>query len=102
MYLILALSFLFPLRGAGDKYGESVSKTILLISIFFRNKKELRILSKFSFDNSLKITNQKYFDTDLNDQIGHYNITTFKGRRYSSSKAFLNPILKNQILIVMI
>ena len=39
-----------------------------IISIFFRNKKELRILSKFSFDNSLKIINQKYFDTDLNDQ----------------------------------
>ena len=36
----------------------------------------------------------KTINTELNDQVGHYNITTFKGRRYSSSKAFLNPILK--------
>ena len=43
----------------------------------------------------------KNLNTELNDQIGHYNITTFKGRRYSSSKAFLNPILKNQRLKLM-
>ena len=40
----------------------------------------------------------KNLNTELNDQIGHYNITTFKGRRYSSSKVFLNPVLKNQRL----
>ncbi len=39
-----------------------------IISIFFKNKKELRILSKFFFDNKLKITNNTYKNIDLNDQ----------------------------------
>ena len=58
---------------------------------------------KYFFDgcDEMNIPFNKNLNTDLNDQIGHYNITTFKGRRYSSSKAFLNPILKNQRLKLM-
>ena len=39
-----------------------------IISIIFKNKRELRILSKFYFDENLKIINNKYKDIDLNDQ----------------------------------
>ena len=39
-----------------------------IISIFFKNKKELRILSKFFFDENLKITNYKYSNVNLNNQ----------------------------------
>ena len=39
-----------------------------IISIFFKNNKELRILSKFYFDDNLKIINNKYKDIDLNNQ----------------------------------
>ncbi len=39
-----------------------------IISIIFKNKRELRILSKFFFDGNLKITNHKYYDIDLRDQ----------------------------------
>lgn len=39
-----------------------------IISIFFKSKKELRILSKFFFDNKLKITNNTYKNIDLKDQ----------------------------------
>ena len=38
-----------------------------IISIFFKNGQELRVLSKF-FDNNLKIINQKYSDVDLEDK----------------------------------
>ena len=63
----------------------------------------------------------KTINTELNDQVGHYNITTFKGRRYSSAKAlipssffdfkdlseifwnklFLRPILPESLLIFL-
>ena len=36
-----------------------------IVSIIFDNKKEIRILSKFSFDGNLKIINQKYKDVNL-------------------------------------
>tara|TARA_B100000989_G_scaffold223223_1_gene170739 strand:- start:188 stop:1264 length:1077 start_codon:yes stop_codon:yes gene_type:complete len=39
-----------------------------IISIIFKNKKELRVLSKFFFDKNLKIINKKYRDINLNDQ----------------------------------
>ena len=39
-----------------------------IISIIFKNKKELRILSKFFFDKKLKIINHIYEDVDLSDQ----------------------------------
>ena len=39
-----------------------------IISIIFKNKKELRILSKFFFDKKLKIINHIYDDVDLSDQ----------------------------------
>ena len=58
---------------------------------------------KYFFEgcDEMGIPFNKNFNTELNDQIGHYSITTFKGRRYSSSKVFLNPILKNQRLKLM-
>jgi len=39
-----------------------------IISIIFKNKKKLRILSKFFFDKKLKIINHIYEDIDLRDQ----------------------------------
>ncbi len=43
---------------------------------------------KYFFDgcDQMSIPFNKNLNTELKDQIGHYNITTFKGRRYSSSK----------------
>ena len=38
-----------------------------IISIIFKNDKELRILSKFYFDENLKIINNKYKNVDLTD-----------------------------------
>ncbi len=45
-----------------------------IISIFFKNGQELRVLSKFFFDNNLKIINQKYSDVDLEDKKKLNNI----------------------------
>jgi len=39
-----------------------------IISIIFKNDQELRILSKFYFDNNLKIINHKYSDVNLSNQ----------------------------------
>ena len=39
-----------------------------IISIIFKNKKKLRILSKFFFDKKLKIINHVYNDVDLSNQ----------------------------------
>ena len=39
-----------------------------IISIIFKNKKDIRILSKFFFDENLKIINYKYNDVDLNNK----------------------------------
>ena len=39
-----------------------------IISIFFKNRKKLRILSKFFFDKKLKIINNVYNDVDLSNQ----------------------------------
>ena len=40
-----------------------------IISIIFKNKKELRVMSKFFFDKKLKIINNIYKNADLDDQI---------------------------------
>ena len=40
-----------------------------IISIIFKNKNKLRILSKFFFDKKLKIINHTYNDIDLSDQM---------------------------------
>ena len=39
-----------------------------IVSIFFKNQNELRILSKFFFDNNLKIINQTYNEVNFDDQ----------------------------------
>ena len=46
----------------------------------------------------LDIPVSKKLNTDIKDQVGHYNINTFKGTRHSSSKVFLRPILNNKRL----
>ena len=71
-----------PLNDVSDQHHS-------ILKYFFRGCDEMGI--KFN----------KNLNTELSDQIGHYNITTFKGRRYSSSKAFLKPILNNKRLILM-
>lgn len=38
-----------------------------IISIFFKNKSELRVLSKFFFENNLKIINHKYKNINLDN-----------------------------------
>ena len=53
------------------KFDEIIKKYGLndyIISIIFKNKQELRILSKFYFDKNLKIINHKYTDIDLGNQ----------------------------------
>ena len=39
-----------------------------IITIFFKKDKELRVLSKISFDNSLRLDNQIFLDTNVNDK----------------------------------
>ena len=51
-----------------DKIIKKYDLNDYIVSIIFKNKKELRILSKFFFDNDLKIINKKYKDIDLTDQ----------------------------------
>ena len=51
-----------------DKIIKKYDLNDYIISIIFKNKKELRILSKFFFDENLKIINHKYKDIDLKDQ----------------------------------
>ena len=53
------------------KFNEIIKKYDLddyIISIIFKNKNKLRILSKFFFDKKLKIINHIYEDIDLRDQ----------------------------------
>ncbi len=38
-----------------------------IISLIFKDKKEVRILSKISIDNNTILKNQSYFDLDIND-----------------------------------
>ena len=39
-----------------------------IISIIFKNKNEIRVLSKINFKDSLKLNNQKFENIDLNDE----------------------------------
>ena len=39
-----------------------------IIVIIFKNKEEIKILSKIYFENSLKINNQKFLNSNLNDE----------------------------------
>ena len=39
-----------------------------IISIIYKNKNEIKILSKINLNNSLKINNQKYYKINLNDE----------------------------------
>ncbi len=58
---------------------------------------------KYFFDgcNELKIQFNRNLNTDNNNQVGHYNINTFKGIRHSASRVFLKPILRNNRIKVM-
>ena len=51
-----------------DKIVKKYGLDDYIISIIFKNKQELRILSKFYFDENLKIINHKYSDIDLTNQ----------------------------------
>ncbi len=55
----------------------------------------------FSGCNELGIPFNKNLNTDLFNQVGHYNINTFKGKRKSSSKVFLKHILDNNKLTLI-
>ncbi len=50
-----------------DKIIKKYGLNDYIISIMFKNNKELRVLSKFFFDGNLKIINQKYNNIYLND-----------------------------------
>ncbi len=58
---------------------------------------------KYFFDgcNELDIKFNKNLNSNIINQVGHYNINTFRGFRYSSSKVFLRPILKNSRIKLM-
>jgi len=51
-----------------DKIIKKYGLNDYIISIMFKNKKELRVLSKFFIDENLKIINHKYNNIDLNDK----------------------------------
>ena len=58
---------------------------------------------KFFFDGceELNIKFNRNLNTETSNQVGHYNINTFRGIRYSSSKVFLKPISNNNRLKIM-
>ena len=82
------LSFLFPLSGTGDKYGESVSKTILLISI----------LLGFTLSNDSN-NNQLTLMIYINSQI-KINFNVFNWRIFMSGYLRYQTIFKNTIVFV--
>ncbi len=55
----------------------------------------------FAGCNELDIKFNKNLDTNISNQVGHYNINTFKGIRHSSSKVFLRPIIHNKRIKLM-
>ncbi len=68
-----------------------------VISIFFKNKSELRVLSKFFFDGSLKIVNHKYENIDLEDKKKLNNLilnTKIKLEDLWKSKNLINTSIK--------
>ncbi len=58
---------------------------------------------KYFFDGckELNIKINKNLDTQNLNQVGHYNINTFKGMRQSSSKVFLKPIVNHDRIKIM-
>ncbi len=58
---------------------------------------------KYFFDgcNELNIKFNRNLNTNISNQVGHYNINTFKGIRHSSSKVFLKPIINNNRIKLM-
>ena len=58
---------------------------------------------KYFFDgcSELNIKFNRNLNTDISNQVGHYNINTFKGIRHSSSKVFLKPIINNNRIKIM-
>ncbi len=58
---------------------------------------------KYFFDgcNELGIQFNRNLNTHIFNQVGHYNINTFKGIRHSSSKVFLKPIINNNRIKLM-
>ena len=52
-----------------DKIIKKYDLSDYIISIIFKNKKELRVLTKFFFDENLKIINHKYNNVNLSDKI---------------------------------
>ncbi len=55
----------------------------------------------FAGCNELNIKFNRNLDTDIFNQVGHYNINTFKGVRHSSSKVFLKPLINNNRIKLM-
>ncbi len=55
----------------------------------------------FNGCNELNIKFNRNLNTNSSNQVGHYNINTFKGFRYSSSKVFLKPIMNNNRIKLM-
>ena len=49
----------------------------------------------FDASNEIGIKKNTNLTTSIENQVGHYNINTYKGTRHSSSKVFLKPVLKN-------
>ncbi len=60
-------------------------------------------ISKSFFDASMElgININKNLTTDILDQVGHYNINTKNGYRYTSSDAFIKPIIKEKNLKIL-
>jgi len=75
-----------------DKIIKKYGLNDYIISIMFKNKKEVRVLSKFFFDENLKIVNHKYDNIDLNDKNELDNLI-FK------TKTNLEDLWKNNNLI---
>jgi choline dehydrogenase len=59
-----------------------------ILDNFFKASKEFN----FDFNKQLKSTTE--------NQVGHYNVNTYKGFRNSSAKSFLRPIKNNPNLTI--
>ena len=55
----------------------------------------------FEASKEIGITVNKNLTTDSINQVGHYNINTRNGYRFTSSDGFLKPILQSKNLIVL-
>ena len=55
----------------------------------------------FEASKEMGISYNKNLSTDSKNQVGHYNINTRNGYRFTSSDGFLKPIMKSKNLIVL-